>query len=103
MCRCRGKRILQIRDFIWLEDVSAKITSKHRVWEEEVEEVFCGKPRYRWARRGKFKGEDVYYAYGQAESGRYLFVVFIYMANKDALILSARDMNTKDKMYYAKK
>ena len=94
---------MQIHDFIWLEEISAKITSKHRVLEEEVEEVFCDKPRYRWGQQGKFKGEDVYYAYGQTESGRYLFVVFIYKASKAALILSARDMHTKDKKYYAKK
>jgi len=94
---------MQINDIIWLEDFVDKIESKHDVSPEEVEEVFCNRPKYRKARKGKVKGEDLYYAYGQSDSGRYLFVVFIYKKTKEALIISARDMDKKERRRHAKK
>lgn len=94
---------MYIEDIIWLDDVIDKIEHKHRVIQEEVEEVFYNKPRYRKAQKGKYEGEDLYYAYGQSDDGRYLLVVFIYKKTKDALIISARDMDKKERKRYAKK
>lgn len=94
---------MQINDIIWLESVIEKIESKHNVSPDEVEDVFYNNPRYRKAGKGKFKGEDLYYAYGRADSGRYLFVVFIYKKTKDALVISARDMDRKERKRYAGK
>lgn len=37
-----------IDDFIWLPDILDKIASKHRVTEDEAEEVFFNRPRYRF-------------------------------------------------------
>ena len=94
---------MYINDIIWLEQVVDKIESKHNVSSEEVEEVFYNKPKYKRAQKGKFEGEDLYYAYGRTDSGRYLFVVFIYKNTCDALIISARDMDKKERRRYAKK
>ena len=92
-----------INDIIWLDYVIEKISRKHDVLPEEVEEVLFNKPKYRRAQKGKFEGEDLYYAYGQTDSGRYLIVVFIYKRTKDALIFSARDMERNERKNYAQK
>jgi len=94
---------MYIEDIIWLDPVIDKIESKHRVIPEEVEEVFYNGPRYRKAQKGKYEGEDLYYAYGQTDNGRYLVVVFVYKRTKDALIISARDMDEKERKRYGKK
>lgn len=94
---------MYINDIIWLDDVVEKIYTKHAVTTDEVEEVFSDQPRYRKAGTGKFEGEDLYYAYGQTDSGRYLLVVFIYKKTRDALIISARDMERNERKKYAKK
>jgi uncharacterized DUF497 family protein len=92
-----------MNDIIWLDHVVEKIQRKHRVSTEEVEEVFYNRPKYRKAQKGKFEGEDLYYAYGRTDSGRYLLVIFIYKKAKDALVISARDMDSKERRRYAKK
>lgn len=53
--------------------------------------------------RGRLKGEDVYVAYGRTETGRYLAVFFIHKQSGDALILSARDMDEKERTRYRQK
>ncbi len=94
---------MKIVGFIWYDDVIEKIESKHHVTMSEVEEVFFDKPKFRKMNRGKFRGEDVYRALGQTQSGRYLAVFFIYKLTYEALILSARDMDAKERSNYAKK
>jgi hypothetical protein len=94
---------MKITGFIWLDDVIEKIETKHHVAMEEVEEVFDNKPKYKKMRKGKFRGEDVYRALGQSHPGRYLTVFFIYKLTHEALILSARDMDEKERKNYAKK
>ncbi|NUO79894.1 BrnT family toxin [candidate division KSB1 bacterium] len=65
--------------------------------------VLYSTPCYRRGPRGKKrKDEDVYKAYGQTETGRYLFVAFIYKLDHRALILSARDMNENERDLYRK-
>ncbi|MBI1928429.1 BrnT family toxin, partial [Candidatus Poribacteria bacterium] len=81
---------MRINDFIWLPDVVDKLRWKHGVAPSEVEEVFAGSFKVKKAEKGIRKNEDVYYAYGQTDSGRYLTVIFVYKMNKNALILSAR-------------
>jgi uncharacterized DUF497 family protein len=53
--------------------------------------------------RGHFCGEDVYRAFGQTEAGRYPTVFFIHNRMNKALILSARDMDEKERKSYARK
>ncbi|MBM3134620.1 MAG: BrnT family toxin [Chloroflexi bacterium] len=92
---------MKIAGFIWLEDVVEKLEVKHNVLPEEVEEVFADKPKVKKMRRGHFRGEDVYRALGQTEAGRYLVVFFVYKLTRQALILSARDMDKKERRSYA--
>ncbi len=94
---------MRIDGIIWLDEIVAKLASKHSVETYEVEEVLANKPRFRFVEKGERKGEDVYLALAQTDGGRYLTVLFIYKSSKDALILSARDMAQKEKKWYAKK
>lgn len=94
---------MYIDDFIWLPDVAEKLASKHCLFQEEVEEVFFNQPQYRFVETGYRSGEDVYAAYGQTDAGRYVIVFFIYKAANAALILSARDMDAKERRRYERK
>jgi uncharacterized DUF497 family protein len=94
---------VKITSIIWLPAVIEKLAVKHHVTPEDVEEVFRRNPVYRQGPKGKRRGENLYYAYGQTEAGRYLFVVFIYKYNCRALILSARDMTSKEHRMYRKR
>jgi uncharacterized DUF497 family protein len=93
---------VKITGFIWLEDIVEKIEIKHDVSPEEVEEIFSNKPKIKRMNRGNYRGEDVYRALGQTEEGRYLVVFFIHKMTNEALILSSRDMDKKEKKQYAK-
>ncbi|MBC8178239.1 MAG: BrnT family toxin [Deltaproteobacteria bacterium] len=94
---------MKIEGIIWLRDVVDKLWYKHHVEIEEVEEVLCGKPKYRFVEKGDRKGENVYLALGRTVAGRYLCVLFIYKVTKEALILSARSMAKKERKQYEKK
>jgi uncharacterized DUF497 family protein len=93
---------MYIDDIIWLDQFIEKLEWKHHISPEEVEEVFYNGPRIRRGPKGHVQGEDVYYAYGQTDSGRYVLVVFIYKQTREALIISARDMDKKERTYYGK-
>lgn len=43
--------------FIWLPDIVDKLVSKHSVTEEETEEVFFNRPRFRFVESGNRPGE----------------------------------------------
>jgi hypothetical protein len=94
---------MNIDGIIWLRDVVDKLAFKHHVEPEEVEEALNNKPKIRFVEKGKRKGEDVYLALGQTDTGRYLAVLFIYKKTKELLILSARDMAKKERKQYGKK
>jgi uncharacterized DUF497 family protein len=94
---------MYIDDFIWLPDILEKLVIKHHVTQDEVEEVFFNRPRYRFVELGHRPGEDVYAASGQSDAGRYLIVFFIHKSANTALILSARDMDNKERRYYERK
>ena len=94
---------MKIEGIIWLRDVVDKLGFKHHVESDEVEEVLCNKPKFRFVEKGNRKGENVYLALGQTIAGRYLSVLFIYKLTKEALILSARSMAKKERRQYEKK
>ena len=48
------------------------------------------------------KGEDIYLALGQTDAGRYLAVFFIHKRSHDAIVISARDMDGKERNEYEK-
>jgi uncharacterized DUF497 family protein len=94
---------MYIDDFIWLPDIIEKLAVKHRVSQDEVEEVFFNRPRYRLVESGYRVGEDVYVASGQTDAGRYMLVFFIHKPDNTALILSARDMDPRERRQYERK
>ena len=93
---------MKIVGFIWLEEIVEKLEVKHQVFPDEVEQVFGNQPSVKRMNRGRFRGEDVYRALGQTDAGRYLVVFYIYKLTREALILSARDMDHKERRSYAK-
>jgi uncharacterized DUF497 family protein len=91
---------MYIDDFIWLPDILEKLVIKHQVSQDEVDEIFFDNPHYRFVESGNRPGEDVYSASGQTDAGRYLIVFFIHKSGNIALILSARDMDNKERRLY---
>ncbi len=91
---------MQLNEVIWKDYFVDKIKIKHGVSTNEVEEVLFGKPHVRRAQKGHIKGEDLYAAYGQTDSGRYLIVFFIRKERAAALPISARDMTDSEERYY---
>lgn len=94
---------MKIEGIIWLSSIVEKLAVKHAVETYEVEEVFSGKPNFRFVEKGAREGEDVYMALGQTVGGRYLIVLFIHKKTKEALVLSARDMAQKERKLYDRK
>jgi len=94
---------MNITGIIWLRDVVYKLLWKHNITTDEVEEVFANEPRYKFQERGNIRGEDLYTAYGCTDAGRYLTVFFIYKLSHEALIITARDMDRKERRRYVKK
>ncbi len=94
---------MRIGRIICTEEVVDKLEWKHNVREFEVEEVLRGRPQVLLLERGERLGEDVYIGKGTSEAGRYLSVIFIRKKNGDVLILSARDMTTKERKSYGKR
>ena len=80
--------------------VAEKIITKHGVHPYEVEEALAARPQFRFVERGDVPGEDVYAAFGRSRAGRYLVAYFVHKRNRDALILSARDMSTSERRLY---
>ncbi len=91
---------MQLNEVIWKDYFVDKIEVKHGVSTNEVEEVLFSKPHVRRAQKGRVKGEDLYTAYGQTDSGRYLIVFFIRKEGAAALPISARDMIDSEEKYY---
>jgi uncharacterized DUF497 family protein len=83
---------------IWSQAVVDKIWQKHHVTPEETEEVIDDdKPI---CHKGM---TDLYYAYGQAMSGRYLFIVLRRKGRGTQYrVITVRDMQDKEKRYYRK-
>lgn len=93
-----------IEGFIWYRDIIDKILWKHNVTRKEVEEVFENKPKFKLIEGGNIKNENLYSARGQTNGGRYLTILLIYkQTTKEALIVTARDMDLKERRNHGKK
>lgn len=76
---------------------------KHGVLPKEIEEILSGNFRLFKRESGKIEGEDLYNALGKTEAGRYLSVFFIKKLGNKALIITARDMNQRERRRHDKK
>ena len=94
---------MQIDEIIWLSQFVEKLESRHNVTTMEVEEVFVNRPRFRFVAKGNRSGEDVYSAMGQTDAGRYLIIFFILKPYHRALVVSARDVDRKERREYGRK
>jgi uncharacterized DUF497 family protein len=95
---------VKIARIIWLRQYVIKLEAKHGVYPEEVREALMGAPRIRRMGKGKsHTGEDLYVAYGKTDAGRYLTIFFIHKSGNEVLIISARDMDSKERKLYGKK
>jgi uncharacterized protein len=80
-----------------------KLFVKHGVETDEVEDVFYNQPHIEKAGSGKVQGENLYRALGQTEDGRYLTIIFLYKPlEQKALVISARDMDRKERRRYGR-
>jgi hypothetical protein len=93
---------MRITGFLWLEAVVEKIERKHHLDTAEVEAVFSRRPQIRLVESGKVDGEDLYAAHGRSAEGRYLTIFFIRKLDRRALIVTARDMDRKERRKYGK-
>lgn len=91
---------MRLYDIIWKERFVNKIEDKHSVATEEVEQILFSGAHFRRVQKGRIKGEDLFVAYGQTNSGRHIVVFFIYKLKKAALPISARDMTLFERRYY---
>jgi uncharacterized DUF497 family protein len=101
-CNIRSKS-LQIKGLLWLDEIVDKLHYKHNITQQEVKEVFNSKPSFRFVEKGHRSGENVYFATGQTEAGRYLIIFFIQKSDHRALILSARNMTSAEKRQHGRK
>ena len=95
--------MITFEDIIWLDVIVDKISWKHNVTKNEVEEALTGKPRIFRKELGKVEGEDLYNALGRTENGRYLSIFFIKKLGSRVLIITARDMDRKERRRYEKR
>ena len=93
---------MKITGLIWLDYIVDKLDWKHHLSPTEVEQVFSSDPQYRFLERGEIEGEHVYSAYGRTHSGRYVTVIFIHKVGAQALIISARNMNKRERKQYGR-
>ncbi|WP_089725499.1 BrnT family toxin [Candidatus Thiosymbion oneisti] len=94
---------MKIEGFIWYRSIIDKLLWKHDVTHEEVEELFNNSPKFKLVEKGKVKNENLYSARGQTNAGRYLAALFIYKKTKEALIVTARDMDPRERKNHGKK
>jgi uncharacterized DUF497 family protein len=94
---------MRIVDISWLPHVVDKLAWKHGVTPEEVDDILFGQPLFRKVQKGHIVGEDLYAALGQTEGGRYLIVLFVYKSSREALIISARDMDDTERRIYGRR
>jgi uncharacterized DUF497 family protein len=94
---------MQVVEVIWLPEIEDKLWEKHRLTVVEAEEVLFGWPRIRFVERGHQPDEDLYAAYGRTEAGRYVIVFYVLKRGGRALVISARDMDDKERKTYGRK
>ena len=85
--------------FDWDDGNIGKNWDKHRVTDWECEEIFLNRPLVLGSDATHSQAEVRYYALGQTDRGRWLFVAFTV---RERLIrpISARDMNAYERRLY---
>lgn len=92
-------RLAQCTGFQWDEGNAEKNWLKHHVSQGECEETFFNTPLLVVADEAHSAAEARFYALGQTEAGRRLFVVFTIRGSL-IRVISARDMNRTERKEY---
>jgi uncharacterized DUF497 family protein len=87
--------------FDWDEGNLTKNWARHRVAGAECEQVFFKRPLVAAADEEHSEKEPRFYVLGQTDAGRHLFVVFT-MRRDLIRVISARDMNRRERAEYEK-
>jgi len=93
LARCTG--------FDWDEGNLTKNWARHRVAGAECEQVFFNRPLVAAPDEEHSEKESRYYVLGQTDAGRQLFVVFTVRGGL-IRVISARDMNRRERAEYDK-
>jgi uncharacterized DUF497 family protein len=94
---------MRTRVLFWSGEVIDKLSQKHGIAPGEVEEVLDAVRSFRVVEKGHVKGEDLFGGMGQTDTGRYLIVYFIRKLTGEALVVSARDADRRERRAYEKK
>lgn len=86
--------------FIWDQHNREKNWIKHRVHFTECEEVLFNSPLYVLEGSDRSANEARWYALGQTNHGRNVFVVFT-LRGQGLRVICARDMSRKERSMYA--
>ena len=89
---------MKIQNITWDQETVDHI-ARHAVSPEEVEQVLFNDEDVPIIMRGR---ENKYLIYGETDSGRFLFIVWVSKYRKTRII-TARDMTIKEKQFYRKR
>jgi uncharacterized protein len=91
----------QIIGFDWDDGNGRKSADKHDVSQAEAESIFFGDPLILAEDSGHSNAEQRFNALGQTVQGRMLHVTFTLRKNGTLIrVISARDMNRKERQFY---
>jgi uncharacterized protein len=93
------KELASLEGFDWDEGNREKNWASHKVSTAECEMVFFNRPLIILDDSKHSESESRYYAFGKTNPGRTLLVVFCKRRSK-IRVISARDMNRKEKKFY---
>lgn len=93
------ERLAKCEGFDWDADNAGKIWERHQVTSAESEEVFFNRPLLVGDDETHSASEERFYALGQTDAGRLLFVVFT-IRGRLVRAISARDMSRKERKVY---
>jgi uncharacterized DUF497 family protein len=86
-------------EFVWDKGNRDKNWIKHKVADRECEEVFFDENKKTFKDRLHLRGEERFRIVGRTKKRRLLFVVFTMRKGK-VRIISARDINRKERRLY---
>jgi uncharacterized DUF497 family protein len=91
--------LAQTEGFDWDAGNAPKIWERHEVTPGEAEQVFFNRPLVALPDAKHSQQEDRFYALGQTDGGRHLFVVFT-VRKRLIRVISARDMSRRERREY---
>ena len=91
--------LASLTGFEWDEGNLTKNWEKHQVSALECEQVFFNRPLIALPDERHSESESRFYALGQTDTGRRLFIVFAARSNF-IRVISARDMSRKERKIY---